>query len=108
MAFAAPKTDLVLATGGEADTGYDPLLGWSRYGHPLFKSTLLTRDADLAARRVAGNAMEATADRLTWTIPRLARITAAQYSLCNGVHDKLAAPTVRHGLQILAQSRTNA
>ena len=59
MAFAAPKTDLVLATGGEADTGYDPLLGWSRYGHPLFKSTLLTRDADLAARRVAGNAMEA-------------------------------------------------
>ena len=44
--LAAEKSELVLAIGGEPDTGYDPLLGWGRYGHPLFQSTLLSRDAD--------------------------------------------------------------
>ena len=31
--LAAPKSELVLAIGGEPDGGYDPLLGWGRYGH---------------------------------------------------------------------------
>ncbi|WP_210259149.1 hypothetical protein [Agrobacterium sp. a22-2] len=43
----SPKPELVPAIGGEPDDGYDPLLGWGRYGHPLFQSTLLTRDAKL-------------------------------------------------------------
>ncbi|MGD1859000.1 MAG: hypothetical protein ACFB0E_03400 [Leptolyngbyaceae cyanobacterium] len=38
---------IVLAIGGESEEGYDPTLGWGRYGSPLFQSTLLKRDADL-------------------------------------------------------------
>lgn len=67
-AFAAPKTDLVLAIGGEPETGYDPLLGWGRYGHPLFQSTLLTRDANLVAQPDLATAWTLSDDRLTWTI----------------------------------------
>ncbi|MEM6839306.1 MAG: hypothetical protein AAF609_20985 [Cyanobacteria bacterium P01_C01_bin.120] len=37
----------MLAIGGESEEGYDPTLGWGRYGSPLFQSTLLKRDADL-------------------------------------------------------------
>ncbi|KKC33247.1 ABC transporter substrate-binding protein [Devosia psychrophila] len=67
-AFAAPKPDLVLAIGGEPDTGYDPLLGWGRYGHPLFQSTLLTRDADFVAQPDLATAWTLSDDRLIWTI----------------------------------------
>lgn len=66
--FAAEKTELVLAIGGEPDTGYDPLLGWGRYGHPLFQSTLLSRDADLATRPDLATTWTLSDDRLTWTI----------------------------------------
>lgn len=65
---AAGKDTLVLAIGGEPDTGYDPLLGWGRYGHPLFQSTLLTRDAGLATRPDLATAWSLSDDRLTWTI----------------------------------------
>ncbi|WP_238694554.1 hypothetical protein [Nocardioides daphniae] len=44
---AAP-TELRLAIGGESEEGYDPTLGWGRYGSPLFQSTLLKRNADLS------------------------------------------------------------
>lgn len=67
-AFAAPRTELVLAIGGEPDGGYDPLLGWGRYGHPLFQSTLLTRDAALATQPDLATEWTLSADRLTWTI----------------------------------------
>ncbi len=40
--------ELVLAIGGEPDEGFDPTLGWGDYGHPLFQSTLLRLDPDLA------------------------------------------------------------
>ncbi len=39
--------ELVLALKGEPDDGFNPVMGWGRYGHPLFQSTLLTRDKDL-------------------------------------------------------------
>lgn len=39
--------ELVLALKGEPDDGFNPVMGWGRYGHPLFQSTLLTRDNDL-------------------------------------------------------------
>ena len=67
-AFAAPNTDLVLAIGGEPDTGYDPLLGWGRYGHPLFQSTLMTRDADLVAQPDLATEWTLSDNRLIWTI----------------------------------------
>lgn len=67
-ALAAPKTDLVLAIGGEPDGGYDPLLGWGRYGHPLFQSTLLKRDAELATQPDLATEWTLSEDRLTWTI----------------------------------------
>lgn len=66
--LAAEKSDLVLAIGGEPDTGYDPVLGWGRYGHPLFQSTLLSRDADLATTPDLATAWTLSLDRLTWTI----------------------------------------
>ncbi len=41
------KDNLVVALQGEPQDGFDPVMGWGRYGHPLFFSTLLTRDNDL-------------------------------------------------------------
>src|SRR5262245_6980879 len=67
-AQAAPKTQLTLAIGGEPEKGYDPLLGWGRYGHPLFQSTLLTRDADLKTQPDLARTWSLSADRLTWTV----------------------------------------
>jgi len=67
-AHAAPRTELVLAIGGEPDDGYDPILGWGRYGHPLFQSTLLTREADLSTSPDLATAWTLSDDRLTWTI----------------------------------------
>ena len=66
--LAEPKAELVLAIGGEPDTGYDPLLGWGRYGHPLFQSTLLKRDAELETRADLAKSWSLSEDRLTWTI----------------------------------------
>ena len=63
---AAP--DLVLALGGEPDTGFDPVLGWGSYGTPLFQSTLLRRDADLATVPDLATGWDLSQDRLTWTI----------------------------------------
>ncbi|MBB3950506.1 ABC transporter substrate-binding protein [Aureimonas jatrophae] len=67
-AAAAAKTDLVLAIGGEPETGYDPLLGWGAYGHPLFQSTLLRRDADLRTEGDLASSWTLSDDRLTWTV----------------------------------------
>ncbi len=67
-AAAAQRTDLVLALGGEPETGYDPLLGWGSYGHPLFQSTLLKRDADLETEMDLATEWTLSDDRLVWTI----------------------------------------
>ncbi len=45
--FAWAKDQLVVALGGEPSEGFDPIMGWGRYGNPLFQSTLLKRDNDL-------------------------------------------------------------
>lgn len=57
-----------LAIGGEPDDGYDPTLGWGRYGSPLFQSTLLRRDADLELVGDLATGYEVSDDRLTWTV----------------------------------------
>ncbi|MEN9203992.1 MAG: ABC transporter substrate-binding protein [Thermostichus sp. DG02_3_bins_51] len=42
----APE-QIFLAIRGEPRDGYDPTLGWGRYGSPLFQSTLLKRDQNM-------------------------------------------------------------
>ncbi|WP_224749999.1 ABC transporter substrate-binding protein [Halomonas sp. ML-15] len=65
---AHAESSLVMAIGGEPDDGFDPLLGWGHYGHPLFQSTLLSRDADLATQPELARDWTLSDDRLRWTI----------------------------------------
>ncbi|MFV0244961.1 MAG: ABC transporter substrate-binding protein [Qingshengfaniella sp.] len=65
---AAPRDSLVLAIGGEPETGFDPVLGWGMSGTPLFQSTLLTRDAHLATRPDLATDWRLSDDRRVWTI----------------------------------------
>lgn len=65
---AAAPTELVLAIGGEPDDGYDPTLGWGRYGSPLFQSTLLRRDADLEIVGDLATDWSVSDDGRVWTI----------------------------------------
>ncbi|WP_246750510.1 ABC transporter substrate-binding protein [Martelella lutilitoris] len=65
---ASAKPELILAIGGEPDNGYDPLLGWGRYGHPLFQSTLLKRDAGLNTVPDLATEWALSDDRKVWTI----------------------------------------
>jgi peptide/nickel transport system substrate-binding protein len=60
--------ELRLAIGGEAEEGFDPTLGWGRYGSPLFQSTLLRRDADLSITHDLATAYDVSDDGLTWTV----------------------------------------
>src|SRR6056297_3417119 len=64
----AVQDQLVLAIGGEPDDGYDPTLGWGRYGSPLFQSTLLRRDADLEVVGDLATDWSVSDDGRTWTI----------------------------------------
>ncbi|MFQ6370280.1 ABC transporter substrate-binding protein [Shewanella sp. YIC-542] len=47
---AASATDassqLVMVLGAEPDGGFDPIMGWGKYNHPLIQSTLLKRGRD--------------------------------------------------------------
>lgn len=64
----AEAPPLVIAVGGEPETGFDPVMGWGRYGNPLFQAALLTFDADLNLRGDLATAWALSEDRLTWTI----------------------------------------
>src|SRR5690606_40141047 len=68
VAGAEAKEALVLALGGEPQTVFDPMLGWGVYGNPLFQSTLLTRDRDLATRPDLATDWSLSDDRKIWTI----------------------------------------
>lgn len=63
----APK-ELRLAIGGESEDGYDPTLGWGRYGSPLFQSTLLARDSDLKVVNDLATHHSVSADGTVWTV----------------------------------------
>ncbi len=65
---AAAETELVLALGGESADGYDPTLGWGRYGSPLFQSTLLRRDANLQIVNDLATNYAVSSDGLTWSV----------------------------------------
>ncbi len=62
------ERELRLAVGGESEEGYDPTLGWGRYGSPLFQSTLLARNPDLSITTDLATAYEVSDDALTWTV----------------------------------------
>lgn len=59
---------LTLALGGEPDDGYDPTLGWGRYGSPLFQSTLLQRGPDLSVTGDLATDWKVSKDGRTWTV----------------------------------------
>ncbi|MEM8504975.1 MAG: ABC transporter substrate-binding protein [Cyanobacteria bacterium P01_D01_bin.1] len=59
---------IVLAIGGESEEGYDPTLGWGRYGAPLFQSTLLKRDENLNIVNDLATDYSVSEDGLTWTV----------------------------------------
>lgn len=61
-----PET-LVLAIGGEEEQGYDPTMGWGRYGSPLFHSTLLRYNDALEIEDDLATGYTVSEDRLTWT-----------------------------------------
>ncbi|MGY1848168.1 MULTISPECIES: ABC transporter substrate-binding protein [unclassified Blastococcus] len=61
-------TELRLAIGGEPDDGFDPTLGWGRYGSPLFQSTLLSRNADLDLVPDLATEWSVSEDGLVWTV----------------------------------------
>lgn len=67
-ASAGTKDQIVLAIGGESEEGYDPTLGWGRYGSPLFQSTLLRRDEHLAIVNDLATKYTLSEDRRVWTV----------------------------------------
>lgn len=62
------KDTLTLAVKGEPDDGYDPTLGWGRYGSPLFQSTLLKRDENLNIIDDLATGRTLSRDGLTWRV----------------------------------------
>lgn len=64
----ALQSEIVLAIGGESEEGYDPTLGWGRYGSPLFQSTLLKRDENLNIVNDLAESYTVSDDTLVWTI----------------------------------------
>ena len=67
-AATAEARSLVLAVGGEPDAGFDPLMGWGRYGNPLFQATLLKRNANLGLEGDLATDWTLSEDRLTWHV----------------------------------------
>lgn len=62
------KDTLTLAIKGEPAEGYDPTLGWGRYGSPLFQSTLLKRDENMQIVKDIANTYDLSTDGLLWTV----------------------------------------
>lgn len=59
---------LKVALGSEPTAGFDPILGWGKYGNPLFQSTLLKRDKDLNFIGDLATEWRLTNNKLTWII----------------------------------------
>jgi peptide/nickel transport system substrate-binding protein len=65
---SAASDGLVLAIGGVPDDGFDPTVGWGRYGSPLFQSTLLMRDDQLKIVNDLATDVQVSDDHLTYTV----------------------------------------
>ncbi|WP_419787124.1 ABC transporter substrate-binding protein [Pseudodesulfovibrio sp.] len=68
ISSASAKDTLTLAVKGEPEDGYDPTLGWGRYGNPLFQSTLLRRDEQLNIVKDLATDYSLSDDGLIWDI----------------------------------------
>ncbi len=64
----ARANEVVMAGVWESDVGWDPVQGWSAYGHPVFQSTLLTRDVNLYIENDLATGYEISDDGITWTV----------------------------------------
>lgn len=62
------RDELVMAIGGEPETGFDPTTGWGRYGSPLFQSTLLKRDHEMNIINDLALNYDVSKDGRTWTV----------------------------------------
>lgn len=58
----------ILAIKGESAEGYDPTLGWGRYGSPLFQSTLLKRDVKMKVVNDLAIDHSISKDGKTWIV----------------------------------------
>ncbi|WP_084004786.1 ABC transporter substrate-binding protein [Terasakiispira papahanaumokuakeensis] len=67
-AASVQARSLVLAIQGEPETGFDPIMGWGRYGHPLFQSTLLRFDPQMNLQGDLATSWVLSDDRLVWRI----------------------------------------
>ncbi len=68
VAKTPPPDTLMLAIKGEPSEGYDPILGWGRYGNPLFQSTLLKRDEQVQIVPALATTYKLSDDGLCWTV----------------------------------------
>lgn len=67
-ASMAHKEELILALKGEPADGFDPIMGWGRYGNPLFHSTLLSRNNRLDIVRDLATSYRLSDDGKLWHI----------------------------------------
>ncbi len=65
---AMAKDTLTLALRGEPSDGFNPLMGWGRYGNPLFQSTLFKYDDDLNPINDLATGYIVSQDGLLWTV----------------------------------------
>ncbi len=60
---------IVLAlSNSEFEDGFDPTLGWGRYGSPLFQSTLLKRNSELQFENDLATGYTVSDDGKLWTV----------------------------------------
>ncbi|MCR1899392.1 ABC transporter substrate-binding protein [Irregularibacter muris] len=60
------KEKLVMAIGSEPDGGFDPIVGWGRYGNPLFQSTLVDTDSNMEIVKDLATDYQISEDGLIW------------------------------------------
>lgn len=60
------KDEIILAIGSEPEEGFDPIVGWGRYGSPLFQSTLIETDKDMNIINDLATGYTISSDGLRW------------------------------------------
>ena len=60
------KDLLTMAVGSEPDEGFDPILGWGRYGSPLIQSTLVETNVDMEIVGDLAKDYSISEDGITW------------------------------------------
>lgn len=63
----AAKDEVIVAVGGEKESGYDPCTGWGSSGTPLFQSKLLDTDTNNKLKNDLATNHKVSEDGLTWT-----------------------------------------